>query len=293
MTRLIADTPAKINLTLRILNRRSDGFHELDTVFQAIDLWDTLEFEHADGITLTTDHPGLVADATNLVPRAAALLREMSGVKQGVSIHLLKRIPLQGGLGGGSSDAAATLLACARLWKLDTDPSCLEPLARRLGADVPFFLHGGTARGTDRGDRIARLQPFGECPLLLGVPPFGSSTAEVFDRASEWLTLPANNVNFPALFGHKWKHSNDLAFLTNDLQEGVFAAWPELRRFHEGLLAAGASTALLSGSGSTVFGVFDAVASRDAALATLGGDFEGWSLVSSRTLDKGVRIHVG
>ena len=168
MTRLIADTPAKINLTLRVLKRRSDGFHELDTVFQAIDLWDTLEFEHADGITLTIDHPELADDATNLVRRAAVLLRETFGIERGVSIRLLKRIPLQGGLGGGSSDAAATLLACAQLWNLDTDPCGLEPLARRLGADVPFFLHGGTARGTGRGDRIARLQPFGECPLLLG-----------------------------------------------------------------------------------------------------------------------------
>ncbi len=293
MTRLIADTPAKINLTLRVLKRRSDGFHELDTVFQAIDLWDTLEFEHAAGITLTTDHPELVADETNLVRRAAALLRETFGIERGVSIRLLKRIPLQGGLGGGSSDAAATLLACAQLWNLDTDACALEPLARRLGADVPFFLHGGTARGTERGDRIVRLEPFGECPLLLGLAPFGSPTAEVFERASGWLTLPANNVNFPALFGHKWKQPNDLGFLANDLQEGVFEAWPELQRFHEELLAAGASTALMSGSGSTVFGVFEDAALRDAALATLCVDFEDWNLVPSRTLDKGVRIHVG
>jgi len=293
VTRLIAETPAKINLTLRVLNRRSDGFHTLDTVFQAIDLWDTLEFEHADAITLTTDHPELPVDATNLVWRAAALLRETSGIERGVSIRILKRIPLQGGLGGGSSDAAATLLACARLWSLDTDACALEPLARRLGADVPFFLHGGTARGTERGDHIVRLAPFGERPLLLGLAPFGSSTAEVFERASRWLTLPANSVSFPALFGHKWKQPNDLAFLGNDLQQGVFAAWPGLRCFHEGLLAAGASTALMSGSGSTVFGVFEDVASRDAALESLGVDFADWSLVPSRTLDKGVRIHAG
>lgn len=293
MTGLIADTPAKINLTLRVLNRRSDGFHELDTVFQAIDLWDTLEFAHADAITLTTDHPGLAVDASNLVRRAATLLRETSGVKGGVCIRLVKRIPLGSGLGGGSSDAAATLLACAKLWGLDSEVSTLEPLARRLGADVPFFLHGGTARGTERGDRIARLAPFGERSLLLGLPPFGSPTAEVFERASRWLTLPANSVNFPALFGHKWNQPNDLAFLGNDLQQGVFAAWPELRRFRVELLASGASTALMSGSGSTVFGVFEDVASRDAALATLGDGFEAWSLVPSRTLDEGVRIRVG
>ena len=293
MTRLIAETPAKINLTLRVLSRRPDGFHELDTVFQAIDLWDTLEFEPADSVVLTTDHPELTDDASNLARRAATLLRETSGVSGGVSIRLLKRIPLQSGLGGGSSDAAATLLACARLWGLDNGIADLEPLATRLGADVPFFLHGGTARGTARGDRIDRLQAFGEYPLLLGLPPFGSPTAEVFERASEWLTLPANNVNFPALFGHKWKQPNDLAFFGNDLQQGVFTVWPELRRFREGLLAAGASTALMSGSGSTVFGVFEDVAVRDLALATLGCDFVGWRLVTSRTLDEGVRIRVG
>ena len=292
MTRLIADTPAKVNLTLRVLNRRSDGFHELDTVFQTIDLWDTLEFELADAITLTTDHPELATDESNLVRRAANLLREMSGSEAGVAISLCKRIPLRGGLGGGSSDAAATLLACARLWGLDSDVSALEAPARRLGADVPFFLHGGTARGTRLGDRIAPLEPFGEHPLLLGLPPFGSSTAEVFSGASEWLTLPANSVSFPALFGHKWQRPSDLGFLGNDLQEGVFEARPELRHFREGLLGAGASMALMSGSGSTVFGVFEDVASRDAALAVLGDDFDAWSLVPSRTLDERVRIDV-
>jgi len=290
VTRLIADTPAKINLTLRVLSRRSDGFHQLDTVFQAIDLWDTLEFELADAITLTTDHPELAADASNLVRRAANLLQTLAGSKEGVSIRLRKRIPLRSGLGGGSSDAAATLLACARLWGLDIDVAGLEGAARQLGADVPFFLHGGTARGTQRGDRIEQLAPFGECPLVLGIPPFGLPTSEVFKRASEWLTLPANSVNFPALFGHKWQQPNDFGFLGNDLQKGVFAIRPELRRFRKALLAAGASMALMSGSGSTVFGVFDDVVVRDTAHATLGDGFEGWSLVASRTLDEGVRI---
>jgi 4-diphosphocytidyl-2-C-methyl-D-erythritol kinase len=290
VTRLVADTPAKINLTLRVLDRRPDGFHELDTVFQAIDLWDTLEFELADTITLTTDHPDLATDTSNLACRAARVLQEMAGSTSGVSIHLRKRIPLQGGLGGGSSDAAATLLACTQLWGLNTDVSGLEAAARLLGADVPFFLHGGTCRGTQRGDRIEALEPFGVFPLLLGLPAFGSPTAEVFERASEWLTLPANSVNFPALFGHKWRQPNDFGFLGNDLQKGVFEIRPELRRFREGLLATGASTALMSGSGSTVFGVFDDVVVRDAALATLGVEFEGWRLVASRTVGEGVRI---
>jgi 4-diphosphocytidyl-2-C-methyl-D-erythritol kinase len=293
VTRIVADAPAKINLTLRVLNKRSDGFHELDTIYQVIDLWDTLEFEAADEISMTTDHPALACDDSNLVLRAARLLVQSSGTSHGATIRLRKRIPLQGGLGGGSSDAAAALLGCDRLWGLESDPALLDGLARQLGADVPFFLHGGTARGTQRGDCIAGLQAFGERALLLGLPPFGSSTAEVFKRASEWLTLPSNSVNFSALFGHKWRQPNDLGFLGNDLQNGVFEDRPELKQFREGLLEAGASTALMSGSGSTVFGIFEAAAARDAALNSLGDDFDTWTLVPSRTLDEGIRIRVG
>ena len=293
MKRVIVDAPAKINLTLRVLSQRSDGFHELDTIYQAVDLWDTLEFERAHEIAMTTDHAGLACDESNLVQRAARLLAQTAGTDQGVSIRLQKRIPLQGGLGGGSSDAAAALLGCDKLWGLNSERAALEGMARQLGADVPFFLHGGTARGTQRGDRIERLEPFGERALLLGLPPFGSSTAEVFKRASEWLTLPSNSVNFPALFGHKWRQPNDLGFLDNDLQKGVFEARPELKQFREGLLGAGASIALMSGSGSTVFGIFEGVASRDAALKSLGEAFDSWTLMPSRTLDEGIRIRVG
>ncbi len=292
MTRLTVEAPAKVNLTLRVLDRRADGFHELDTVFQAIDLWDTIELRAAEDITLTTDHPGLEIDHGNLVQRAALLLREVAGLQDGVALHLRKRIPLGGGLGGGSADAAATLIGCARLWKLDVEIARLEEAARQLGADVPFFLHGGTARGTGRGDRITRLEPFGDKPLVLGMPPYAISTAEVFERASQWLTLPSKSVNFPALFGHKWRQPNDLDLLDNDLQEGVFEVRPELRHFREGLLKQGASVALMSGSGSTVFGVFDEATVRDAALATLGETFGAWTLVSSRTVNQGVRVRV-
>ncbi|NIM01540.1 MAG: 4-(cytidine 5'-diphospho)-2-C-methyl-D-erythritol kinase [Acidobacteria bacterium] len=292
MRRLFVEAPAKINLTLRVLDRRADGFHELDTVFQTIDLSDTLELQPADGVTVTTDHPELQIDETNLAQRAALLLREAAECDQGVAIHLRKRIPLGGGLGGGSSDAAATLLGCTRLWELDLGLAELESVARRLGADVPFFLHGGTARGTARGDRITRLEPFGERPLVLGMPPFAISTAEVFERASGWLTLPSNSVNFPALFGHKWRQPNDLGLLDNDLQEVVFEARPELRRFRERLLDEGASVALMSGSGSTVFGMFDEANVRDAALATLGEAFGTWNLVPSKTVNEGIRVDV-
>ena len=291
--KLVVETPAKINLTLRVLDRRPDGYHELDTVFQAIDLWDTLTLEPADGISLTTDHPSLATDESNLVCGAARMLRERFSVNGGVRVHLRKRIPIEGGLGGGSSDAAATLLGCARLWGLPAGRTELESLARELGADVAFFLYGGTARGSGRGDRITPLEPFGEYALLLARPPFGISTADAYRRAAEWLTLPAKSVNFPALFGHKWKHPNDLAVLANDLERSVFEARPELRSFRDGMLAAGATRALLSGSGSTVFGLFEEVENRDRAIGRLGATYGNWEILPSRTLDVGVRIRAG
>jgi 4-diphosphocytidyl-2-C-methyl-D-erythritol kinase len=290
---LVVEAPAKINLTLQVLDRRADGYHELDTVFQAIDLWDTLTIEADDDLTLVCDTPGLPTDGTNLVLRAAAALRAAGGTTRGARIGLVKRIPMQGGLGGGSADAAATLLGCARLWGLDETPEFLAPLGRALGADVPFFLEGHTARGTGRGDLITPLAPFGEHPLLLGIPPFGLSTPEVFVKATKRLTLPSNSVSFCALFGHKWKWPNDLGVLVNDLQEGVFESWPALRDFHQRMLAAGASRSLLSGSGSTVFGVFEDAGRRDRALERLSGEFENWVLQPSRTLDEGLRIRNG
>ena len=291
--RLVVEAPAKINLTLRVLDRRDDGYHELDTVFQAIDLWDTLTLDEDDELTLECEAPGLPTDGTNLVLRAAEALRVASGTTRGARIGLVKRIPMQGGLGGGSSDAAATLLGCARLWGLDDTPELLAPIGRSLGADVPFFLHGGTAQGSGRGDLVRPLEPAGELPLVLGIPPFGLSTPEVFARATRRLTLPSNSVSFSALFGHKWKWPNDLAVLVNDLEEGVFDAWPALRDFQRKMLAAGASRAMLSGSGSTVFGVFEDAGRRDRAVGRLSGEFENWVLQPSRTVDEGVRIREG
>jgi len=287
---LVVEAPAKVNLTLRVIDRRDDGYHELDTVFQVIDLWDRLTFEPAEELSLSCDDPVLPVDDTNLVLRAAEALREAAGVRSGARIALAKRIPMQGGLGGGSSDAAAALRGCAHLWGLDASAAALEPLGRELGADVPFFLHGGTARGTGRGDRITSLAPFGEHPLLLARPPFGLATPEVFGKATRRLTLPSNSVSFSALFGHKWKWPNDLAHLGNDLEEGVFESWPELEIFHGRMLEAGASRAMLSGSGSTMFGLFEDAGQRDRALGQLIGGFENWVLQPSRTLDEGLRI---
>lgn len=289
-------TPAKINLSLRVLERRADGYHELDTVFQAIDLWDQLTVTAADGLSLGCDDPELPCDGRNLVLRAARMLRDRHGDPGlGGALRLSKSIPVEGGLGGGSSDAAAALVLCARFWGLDVGLAELSRLAAELGADVPFFLHGGTARGRGRGDRIEPLEFAGPTPFLLGVPPFGIGTAEVFSRLPARLTHPGNGVNLPALSAHKWPEDKDFWLPANDLEGVVYEGWPALRSFRDALLGVGAQRALLSGSGSTVYGVFTDDAEMESARAALGagGSFERWRLIPTRAVEGAVETVLG
>jgi 4-diphosphocytidyl-2-C-methyl-D-erythritol kinase len=275
---LRARCPAKVNLSLRVLGRRDDGYHELDTVFQTVDLWDELEVGPAPRLALSCDDPELGVDGRNLVLRAAELLAAHSGsAPGGAQFVLRKRIPVQGGLGGGSSNAAAALRLAARFWGLAVAAETLTELACALGADVPFFLVGGTARGRGRGDRITPLTPLPETALLLGCPPYGIPTREVFERASRALPLGDRRAGSEATVASTWEW-------TNDLEPVVFERWPELRSFRAALEAAGARAALLSGSGSTVYGVFgDADEARRAA-RRLGPAFPGWRLVPTRTV---------
>jgi 4-diphosphocytidyl-2-C-methyl-D-erythritol kinase len=149
--------PAKVNLSFEVLGKRSDGFHEVRTVLQAVDLCDVVEVEEADEISLTVEPEGAVPVAGNLVLRAAEGLRAATGVASGAAIRLTKRIPVAAGLGGGSSDAATTLLGLRRLWGVDRDKSAIYRIAAALGSDVPFFLRGGTAVGSGRGDALELL----------------------------------------------------------------------------------------------------------------------------------------
>lgn len=282
--------PAKVNLVLRVLGRRSDGYHELDTVFQAVDVWDALTIRPARELTLGCDHPRLRVDENNLVLHAARLLRDRHGRPAlGGRITLSKRIPVQGGLGGGSSNAAASLLLCNRHWALGVGRDDLDALAAELGADVPFFLTGGTARGRGRGDRIEPIPFVGARPVILGCPPFGISTAEVFRRVDSRLTLPGNGVSVALLSAHKWPEDNDFRLLANDLEGVVFEGWPELKGFRDALLEAGAGAALLSGSGSTVFGVFTGPRTAARAAEHVRARFREWRVLVTRFVPDGVR----
>jgi 4-diphosphocytidyl-2-C-methyl-D-erythritol kinase len=280
---------------------RPDGYHELDTVFQTVDLWDTLTAEAGDELSLAVDGDRVPADGTNLVMQAAQRLQSAAGVRHGARLRLTKGIPVGGGMGGGSSDAAATLLLLDRLWRLDMCADALVKIARDLGADVPFFLVGGTASGRGRGDHVTPLDDAGELPLLLGIPPFPISTAEVyrrFDRArqpppkggADRLTLPENDVSVARLSTLKLPGGNDFGFVVNDLEDVVFEGWPELRAFRNAVLGAGASRAAVSGSGSTVFGIFHEHPSAERALSTLRPRYGAWELRLCRTIRGSVRV---
>jgi 4-diphosphocytidyl-2-C-methyl-D-erythritol kinase len=295
VTRLSARCPAKVNLSLRVKGERPDGYHEIETVFQAIDLWDEIEGEQGEGLSLTSDHPDLPTDGTNLVLRAADRLRRAAGVAGGARLHLKKLIPIGAGLGGGSSDAAGALLLLRRLWDLDLDGGALARIGGELGADVPFFLTGGTARGTGRGERIEPLPFAGAMPLLLGHPPFGISTADVYRSLASApipLTPPGADVSVSGL-SIGLPGGNELEFAGNDLEAVVFRRWPELLAFRDALLAAGAKTALLCGSGSSVFGIFDTEEALERGSDGLAARFPGFRLVPSRAIESGARVTEG
>jgi 4-diphosphocytidyl-2-C-methyl-D-erythritol kinase len=261
---------AKINWTLRLLGKRDDGFHELFTVFQTVSLHDTLRFDESDDLSLTCDDPAMPTDDRNLVVKAAKTLRREHGISAGARIHLEKRIPSPGGLGGGSSNAATALFGLRKLWNIDVSDESLFRIANDLGSDVPFFLCGGTALGTGRGDVIEPADDVSASEVLIVTPDVNLSTAEVF-----------NTLNAPALTSQEREHiltvcRNEArsfdplhSVLKNDLEDRVFAAYPEVRRVKETLLKLGAVKAAMSGSGGSVFAVFDNKETRQAAQKAL------------------------
>jgi 4-diphosphocytidyl-2-C-methyl-D-erythritol kinase len=192
--RLELSAAAKVNLTLEVLGRRGDGYHEVRTVMQTIDLADRVALEECDAIELTTKAPGVPTDSTNLAMKAALALRDAARIEHGVRIALDKRIPVAGGLGGGSTDAAAVLLGLNRLWRLRWPLARLEEIAVTLGMDVPFFLRGGAALGTGRGECLKPLQTVG-LSLVLVSPGIAVSTAETYGRLT-----PATHAPWKAPF---------------------------------------------------------------------------------------------
>jgi 4-diphosphocytidyl-2-C-methyl-D-erythritol kinase len=282
---------AKVNLGLEVLGTRQDGYHELRTIFQTIALHDDVVLrERKDGeVTIACDHPEVPQDETNLAVRAARALQRHARVARGVSIDLTKRIPVAGGLGGGSSNAAAVLMGLDRLWRLGLGPAGLHPLARRLGADVPFFLVGGTALGLARGDEVYPLWRQVRADVVVVDPRRPLSTAAVFARLDAGLT-PREETRTIFRFVSSDLDGSGESFrvLTNDLEPPALEEAPDLAEqvahIRGILVGEGAFMASLSGSGSSYFGLFDAPARARQAQARLAAKgFRAWR---SRTLSK-------
>lgn len=257
--RVAVRAPAKINLVLAVGPPRSDGYHELATVFHAVSLYDEVVARPADDITVAVH--GLHADRVpagdaNLAVRAAATLADYAGVRSGAHLHVRKRIPVAAGLAGGSADAAAALVACDALWNTGLGRAELVSLAARLGSDVPFALAGGTALGTGRGERLTPVMVGGSFHWVIAVASGGLSTPRVYaelDRLRTRRPVPAHpQVPLEVMAALRAGDAAALgAALSNDLQEAAFSLDPSLRATLEAGVNLGAVAGLVSGSGPT------------------------------------------
>jgi 4-diphosphocytidyl-2-C-methyl-D-erythritol kinase len=252
---------AKINLSLRVLGTRPDGYHELRTIFQSIELHDTLTIQRARGeFRLSCDDPRCPVDSTNLVWQAAEAAWKAAGragAPRNISVAITKRIPLQAGLGGGSSDGVAALRAFGRMWRVDDLK--LREIAGSLGADLPYFFEGGTVLGLERGDVLFPLGDHGARWVVLAVPRLGIRTKDAFAWWDEDARQPVR------MRGMQEPHDD----LRNELEGPVVARHPEVGRLVTGLERLGAERAAMTGSGSTVFGLFKARATASRALSAL------------------------
>jgi len=257
VARLTIAAPAKINLGLEVRGRRADGYHEIVTIFQALEFGDTVHLTPAPTIQGESAVPGL-DPAADLAFRAARELQARSGTRQGVHIRVDKRIPVAAGLAGGSTDAAAVLLGLQRLWS--SDASAVAETARALGADVPFFLRPGTALGLARGDDLRPIPPGPPHWVVLVRPDAEISARDAYAelRPAEWSGGAATLQQVDAIRGGHFTPQ----LLTNDLQPAAIRLVPEVAVVIRALESAGAEPPLLAGSGPTCFGLF---ATRAAA----------------------------
>ena len=260
--RVVLDTPAKINLFLQVLNRRPDGYHNINSLFQAVSLFDTLEIERtaspgcAIEVLGTDSVPG---DQSNLVAVAYRAMTSRFELDGGLAVRLTKRIPSAAGLGGGSSDAAATILACNRLFRLRLSFEKMARIGASVGSDVPFFFSGGQALVQGRGEIVRDVSfPF-DYQLVLATPPLAIGTAQAYASLKRGLTNPKAAFTFRS----GWDHRDVVEYLRvsgNDFEEALCESHPVLGRIKSALLEAGALLVRLSGSGPTLFGVFGQLA---------------------------------
>jgi 4-diphosphocytidyl-2-C-methyl-D-erythritol kinase len=253
------EVPAKINLALGVSPLGADNFHELVTVFHAVSLFDTVTAKPgSNGVTLTIEGEGatwLPVDDSNLAVKAAKLLAQHHGVKPRVELHIDKRIPVSGGMAGGSADAAGALIACDKLWETNTSRKDFEALAAQLGSDVTFSLHGGTALGSGRGQLITSVITTGEYHWVIALAAGGLSTSKVyseFDRLQAALPVEPLSVPTQLLLALRAGDSQEVgAVLSNDLEPVAVRLMPSLGKTLQVGLDLGALGAMVSGSGPT------------------------------------------
>jgi 4-diphosphocytidyl-2-C-methyl-D-erythritol kinase len=259
--------PAKVNLSLRVLGRRADGFHELDSLMARVSVFDALEIERASsgGLEFSCDAPDVPADDSNLVVRAARLFCTATGAAPDLRIHLEKTIPHGGGLGGGSSDAASTLVALNAIFGLGLSKDVLAGMGAQIGSDVPFFIYETDARIGGRGEVVTPVPPVGKLPLLLVKPPFGVPTPWAYQHWSRSVQLPGVPYAPQSVGG---------LILENDLERPVFEKFLFLADLKQWLLnQPEVDGALLSGSGATVFSVLKTGANAKGLTERIAAEF--------------------
>lgn len=261
---------AKINWFLRVLGRRDDGYHEISSLMLRVSLADSLTFAPADRLSIQTDAD--IPEQQNIVYRAADLLRREAGITTGARIGLIKRIPSPAGLGGGSSDAASTLIGLSVLWGLSPSAEDLHHMASTLGSDVPYFLGPPAAVVLGRGEEVV---PMGQGPalaLVLAKPPIGVPTPWAYAQLKHY-SAHAPSADDVARALASGNMARLLALMGNDLEPPVSATYPQVRALQQRMTALGASASAMSGSGPTVFGVFGSTREAEAAARELlGGD---------------------
>jgi len=251
---------AKINFALEVKGLRSDGYHELATLFQTISLGDRLVFRpDREGIvSLAGDMEGVAWDESNLIYQAALALKETAGVKQGVAIEVKKMIPPGRGLGGGSSNAAVTLMVLNRLWGLNLSTGQLIHLGASLGADVAFFFYGGLCFGTGRGEKLEPLSDLLTGWLVIVIPDFALSTGEVFQQFDALpLSLTSRDKESKIIQFLKRQDRSLFRQFKNDLELAAFKIYPQLAEIKQEMARSGAGLSMMTGSGSAIYGFFD------------------------------------
>ena len=258
---------AKVNLRLDILGKRPDGYHDIRTVFQKITLGDELSIAVAkSGIKVECNHPQVPDNEGNLVFTAARALLDNYKVTDGLRITIKKRVPVAAGLGGGSSNAAATLMGINQLFELGLTDEELMEMGKAIGADVPFFIFGNSALATGVGDLLEPLTLNPRLWLILITPDTPISTAWAYGNIRRGLTNNLNNITIPQCINHL---AEVIALLSNDLEKVVIPHHPVIQTIKDELLDKGAKGSLMSGSGSTVFGIFESEGKAKEALSQI------------------------